>query len=95
MRTTQLRSFDAVATTGGFTAAARALGVRIVAENELLGGPRLVMLDIRDPATTLEERSICRTTERETALCRAVFDAARRLDASQPQPWCRPRTSSC
>lgn len=59
---------------GALAAVAAGLGVAVIAENELLDDPRLVMVDIRDPSIPIEERMICRASERDTAICAALFD---------------------
>ncbi|GAB3806600.1 LysR family transcriptional regulator [Humibacter antri] len=59
---------------GALAAVAAGLGVAVIAENELLDDPRLVMVDIRDPAIPIEERMICRASEQDSAICAALFD---------------------
>lgn len=59
---------------GALAAVAAGLGVAVIAENELLDDPRLVIVDIRDPSIPIEERMICRASERDTAICAALFD---------------------
>ncbi|QDZ13611.1 LysR substrate-binding domain-containing protein [Humibacter ginsenosidimutans] len=75
---TELRTaLEADSREGALAAATAGLGVAVIAENEMIDDPRLVMLDIKDPAIVLEERLVCRRAERDTVLCRALFDAVR------------------
>lgn len=57
-------------------AAAAGLGVSVVAEDEMLDDPRLVMLDLRDPVVSVAEHLICRRGDERTPLWRAMMAAA-------------------
>lgn len=56
-------------------AAAAGLGVSVVAEDEMLDDPRLVMLDLRQPVISVTEHLICRPGLATTPIWRA-FEAA-------------------
>ncbi|MDQ4215321.1 LysR substrate-binding domain-containing protein [Microbacterium sp. ASV81] len=56
-------------------AAAAGLGVGIVAEDEMLEDPRLVMLDLRGPAIPVVEHLVCRAGARDTPVWRALLAA--------------------
>ena len=57
-------------------AAAAGLGVSVVAEDEMLDDPRLVMLDLREPVISVAEHLICRRGDERTPLWRAMTAAA-------------------
>ena len=51
-------------------------GIGILAENEMIDDPRIVMLDLRRPTISLTEHLVCAAHRREEPLLRAAFAVA-------------------
>jgi len=51
-------------------------GIGVVAEHEMIDDPRIVMLDLRDPAVSLTEHLVCAAHRRDEPMLRAAFAAA-------------------
>ena len=67
-------------------ATAAGLGVGVIAENEMIDAPRLVMLDLRSPTVTVTEYLVALTANRATTLVDEVFriaDARRSPDRTR------------